>query len=209
MPAEASFRAAAVLAGASVAAAIPLTAALAAPEEHPALLDAGRRLDGLVDAFTAAQPKLAAAKDLARSLVPDVPEEIVCHSHFWGGCAYEVRDVDDTPLSSGVVVDADGKARPARPTMIIHSTGLRKLIKDGQIRCDGRTGFGKQVKRIIAAAERYDGDRAAAIERSGLRDAQEALYSAYRAIDDLAREVAAIEPKTGAGAVVLARVLCA
>ncbi|MET4283583.1 hypothetical protein [Bradyrhizobium sp. LA6.12] len=202
-------RAAAVLAGASATTPVMLTAALAAPEEHPALLDAGRRLSALVDAFTAAQAKLAEAKTLARSFAPDVPEEIVCYSNFWGGCSYEVRDVDDEPLSSGLVADANGKTWPARPKKIIDSTALKNLIKVGQIRCDGRTSFGKAVKRKIALAERYESERAEAIERSGLREAMEASFLASMAIDGLASEVAAIEPRTQAGAVVLARVLCA
>ncbi|UEM13669.1 hypothetical protein J4G43_004935 [Bradyrhizobium barranii subsp. barranii] len=203
-------RAAAVLAGASATTPVMLTAALAAPEEDPLLVDAGRRLGGLVDAFAAAQAKLAEAKALARSLVPDVPEEIVCYSStFWAGCSYELRDVDDSPLPGGFVVDSDGYSRAARPKKIIDSTSLKNLIKDGVIHCDGRTSFGKAVKRKIALAERYESDRAAAIERSGLPEAYEAAFFASQAIDDLAREVAAIEPKTSAGVAVLARVLCA
>lgn len=52
---------------------------------------------------------------------------------------------------------------------------------------------------MIAAAEQYESDRAAAIERSGLPEAQEAAFLTSQAIDNLAREVAAIEPKTSAG----------
>ncbi|MCK1507198.1 hypothetical protein [Bradyrhizobium sp. 18] len=202
-------RAAAVLAGASVATPVALTGALAAAEEHPLLIQAGRRLEGLVETYQAATARLAQATALARSLVPDVPEEIVAYSHFWGGCTYEVRDVDDKPLSSGVVVDADGKTWPVRPKKIIDSTGLRNLIKAGRIQCDGRTSFGKAVKRKIALAEQYENERARALERSGLPEAREAAFFASMAIDDLTREVTAIEPKTQAGAVVLARVLVA
>ncbi|GMO40827.1 hypothetical protein [Bradyrhizobium sp. TM233] len=202
-------RAAGVLAGASAATPIALTAALAAPEEHPALLDAGRHLDGLVEAHTAATARLAKAKALAQSLVPEPPEEIVCYSHFWAGCSYELRDVDDNPLPRGFVVDGDGKSRAARPKKIVDATALKNQIKAGIIHCDGRTSFGKAVKRMIELAERYESERAAVIERSGLPEARGAAFLASQAIDDLARAVASIEPKTQAGAVVLARVLCA
>lgn len=202
-------RAAAVLAGASVATPVAVTAAFAKAEEHPLLLEAGQRLDGLVEAYTAATARLAEATALARTLVPDVPEEIVAYSHFWSGCTYEVRDVDDKPLSSGLVAYADGKTWPAPPKKIIDSTGLRSLIKAGRIQCDGRTSFGKAVKRKIALAERYENERARALERSELPEAREAAFFASKAIDDLAREVAVIEPKTHAGAVVFARVLVA
>ncbi|MBR0916452.1 hypothetical protein AB7008_37280 [Bradyrhizobium sp. 521_C7_N1_3] len=161
------------------------------------LLDAGRRLDGLIEEFKAAAARLADATALARTRVPDVPEEIVCDSREWSDCWYDYCDVDGKDFPTETYVDDHGKTKWRPRLKFVDADRLRAFAKE--IRCDGRTAFGKRVKRMIAAAEQYESDRAAAIERSGLPEAQEAAFLTSQAIDNLAREVAAIEPKTSAG----------
>jgi hypothetical protein len=69
--------------------------------------------------------------------------------------------------------------------------------------------FGKKVVRLIDTAERYEAERAAAIEQSGLPEAMTRHWEAAYEIEKLAYEASELEPRTMAGALVQARVLAA
>jgi hypothetical protein len=67
----------------------------------------------------------------------------------------------------------------------------------------------QRVKRLTEVAQCYEAEREAAIDRSGLPDARCRMFQAYQEVDGIARDVAEIEPRTLAGAAIMARVLCA
>jgi hypothetical protein len=79
----------------------------------------------------------------------------------------------------------------------------------GNLYCDRRTTFGKKVVRLIELAEKYEAERAAAIEQSGLREAMARHWEAAYEIEKLAYETVEIEPQTMAGALIQARALTA
>jgi hypothetical protein len=72
-----------------------------------------------------------------------------------------------------------------------------------------RTKFGKRMRGLVEIAKKYEDERLAVIERSGLNDHLERVRLAALALQELAREVAEIEPLTMAGAAIQARALCA
>jgi hypothetical protein len=63
--------------------------------------------------------------------------------------------------------------------------------------------------KLIETAERYETDRAAAIERSGLTAARGRLHEVAYEIEKLAYEACDIEPQTMAGVLIQARALTA
>jgi len=195
---------------ANVAAIATTRPAGAALSELPELIDAGQRLDVLRAEWMAADAARLAARAIAESTVPPVPEEIVCKGAFWAGCTEEETDVEGKSLPAILIKNEDGTARIHElPKWIVRSAALREQTTNGRIYCDGRTKFGKKVKRMIAVAERYETERAAAIEKSGLTEATTRLNFAWVEIDRLAREVAEMQPRTIAGAAVMARALSA
>jgi hypothetical protein len=195
---------------ANVAALATTRPAAAAITELPELIDAGQRLEAALAEWRAADAARLAARAIAESTVPPVPDEIICKAaHFWAGCAEEETDVEGKRLPVVLFTDEDGKTRGRTPRRIIQADALRQQVEDGRIYCDGRTRFGKTVKRIIAMAERYEAERTAAIEKSGLPDAIVRAFLASQAIDKIAREVADMQPQTFAGTSIMARVLCA
>lgn len=191
---------------AAIAATRPAAAAIA---ELPELVDAGRRLEALRAEWQAADAARLAARAIAESIVPGVPEEIVCNGTFWAGCTEEETDVEGKRLPTVLFTDEDGRTRGTVPRRIASSYGLRRAIDEGRLHCDGRTSFGKRVKRMIATAEQFEADTVAALERSGLEAATRRAHFAAQAIDTLAREVADMQPQTIAGAAIMARALCA
>jgi tellurite resistance protein len=61
----------------------------------------------------------------------------------------------------------------------------------------------------MAREQQYEADRTSAIDAAGLPDAIERPFWASQEIDDLARKAADIKPRTFAGAIIMARALCA
>jgi hypothetical protein len=79
----------------------------------------------------------------------------------------------------------------------------------GNLYCDRRTTFGKKLGKMIETAEKYEAERQAAIEQSGLPDAMARQREAAYEIEKLAYETIKIEPQTMAGVLIQARVLTA
>ncbi|MBR0750524.1 hypothetical protein JQ582_42270 [Bradyrhizobium japonicum] len=98
------------------------------------LLDAGRRLDGLVEEFKAAAARLADATALARTLVPDVPEEIVCDSREWSDCWYDYCDVDGKDFPTETYVDDHGKTKWRPRLKFVDADRLRAFAKENPLR---------------------------------------------------------------------------
>ena len=65
------------------------------------------------------------------------------------------------------------------------------------------------MRRQIEVAKKYEAERLAVIERSGLNDHLERVFRAATGLQELAREVAELEPLTMAGVAIQARALCA
>jgi hypothetical protein len=104
----------------------------------------------------------------------------------------------------------DGENNYARRARrILHSESTKAAIARGNLICDRRTRFGKKIVGLIDTAEKYEAERAAAIEQSGLPDAMARHWEAAYEIEKLAYDASEIEPRTTAGALVQARVLTA
>jgi hypothetical protein len=93
------------------------------------------------------------------------------------------------------------------PRQILNSDETKAAIARGNLICNRRTKFGRNLVRLIETAEKYETERVAAIERSGLDDACERQYLAAIEIEKLAFEAFEIEPRTMAGALIQARAL--
>lgn len=169
-------------------------AAVATVTEHPELLDAGRRLDALAAEWQTAQALRLEARAVAESLVPTVPDEIIQHGPPIPGTERQC-DVEGHPLND-------------RP-YIYDSVALQSAIDDGSIYAPKRSKFGKKMRAVVEIAKKYETERLAAIDRSGLNDHLERVHITAMRLQEIAREVAEIEPLTMAGAAVQARALCA
>jgi len=163
--------------------------------EDPALVDAGQRPDALHAEWQTANTLRAEARAIAEKLCQPIPEEIVCEGSFWAGCTETETDIEGN------------KVRQARE--ILDSANTLRQIEIGGLHCDGRTTFGKKLKRMIETAKSYEAAREAAIEKSGFFDHRERAVMAGIELGNLAHEVAEIEPRTMAGVAVQARALCA
>ena len=162
--------------------------------ERPELIDAGRRLDALHSEWQAAQSLRVEARTVAESLVPPLPDELI---HYG-------------PPTLGIERQCDVEGRPKydEPS-IVDSIGLQTAIDDGRVYAPKRSKYGKHMRHLIEVAKKYEAERSAAVERSGLNDQLERVYAAAIGLQEIAREVAEIEPLTMAGAAIQARALCA
>jgi hypothetical protein len=181
-------------AGAANVTAVAATRPASVATERPELLDAGRRLDALRAEWKAAQALRLEARAVAESLVPPVPDEIV----YYG------------PPMLGVERQCDVEGRPMyHAPSIYDSTCLQAAIDNGSIYAPKRTKFGKKMRGIIEIAKKYETERLDAVKRSGLADHIERVFVAALGLQELAREVAKIEPLTMIGASIQAQALCA
>jgi hypothetical protein len=179
--------------------------AAALVQEDPAIVVLGERIDPLLAAYrNAAEDRLKALAN-AEANCPAVPEELVCEG---APCGYSVSecDVEGKEILHDVF-SMDGTKRARLPRQILNSEKTKAAIARGNLHCDRRTTFGKKVVRLIETAEKYEAEREAAIERSGLADIWERQYLAAIEIEKLGFEAFEIEPWTMAGALIQARAL--
>jgi hypothetical protein len=163
--------------------------------ERPELMEAGRRLDVLQAEWQTANALRLQARARAESLMPPVPEELLQDSYDWRFWTDRQCDVEGVPMND-------------RPR-IIDASRLGAALESGDIVAAPRTKVGKQIRSLIKAAKKYQAETAAVVEQSGIREHTERVYLASMALQDLAWEVAKIEPLTLVGASIQARVLCA
>jgi hypothetical protein len=182
-------------------------AAGALVQEDPAIVALGERIEPLLVAYRNAAEDRVKARAKAEASCPAVPEEIVCNGPFWAGCTNSECDVEGGEILPPAVVGEDKYAR--RPRQILHSESTNAAIARGNLHCDRRTTFGKKLVRLIDTAEKYEAERATAIERSGLDDAMERQYFAGIEVQTLAFEAFEIEPRTMAGVLVQSQALSA
>jgi hypothetical protein len=200
------------------AASLPATAAAAAapalltlaPAEDGRLLELGRRIDPLLDAYRTAAAKKAAARALAEELCPPVPDGLVCKRGPYD-CAEVERDVEGNEIHPvpALYIGENGKTYGRMSRRILKADLLQDAIDRGNLYAPKRTKFGKMVHAQIKAAREYEANREAAIERSGISDATVDLHHAAYDIERLAYEVREIMPATMAGVVIQARALTA
>lgn len=184
----------------AIAATRPPAAAIA---EHPALIDAGQRIDAAQAEHRTAAALWAEARELAEKLCPPIPDELVCKGPLYRGCTEYETDVE----GKNVWPRREDGCRP--PRNIFNSVRAEDAIKRGNLTASKRTKFGRKIHGMIKIAKQYEAERAAAIERSGLPDQAHRMNSAAFELQTLARDVAEIEPLTLMGALVQARALCA
>jgi hypothetical protein len=190
-------RTVAALAAATTANVTAIAATGSAPAvvaERPELVDAGRRLDALQAEWQAAQALRLEACTLAESLVPPVPDEILYRGAPMLGVDHQY--------------DVEGRQKHGEYS-IYNSKDLQKAIDDGRLYAPKRTKFGKKMQGIIEIAKKYEAERAAVIDQCEIDVHIERCNIAAMRIQEIAREVAEIEPLTMIGASVQAHALCA
>jgi hypothetical protein len=189
----------ALMAGPTAAAAIGATQ----PSEDANLIALGEQIDPLLAAYRKALAHHTEARALAEANCPQVPEELVVKGASMGWLHTEreqdVEGKDVWPLG------VDGKACP--PRKVLSSAAMKAAIERGY--CDGRTKSGKRLRTLIRTAERYEAEREAAIEHSGVRAAADELRWAATDIDVLAWKIRDFAPVTVAGVQIQARALVA
>jgi hypothetical protein len=175
------------------------------PQEDPAIIALGERIEPLLLEYRIAAADRAKARASAEANCPAVPEELVCKGP---PCGYSVNEVDvEGKEILHDVFAVDGKKYARLPREILNSEETKAAIARGNLHCDRRTTFGKNLVRLVETAEKYEAERAAAIERSGLDDAIRCQFEAAYEIEKLAYEAFEIEPRTMAGALIQARAL--
>jgi hypothetical protein len=200
-----------ILAGLGAAASIPLTLATASASpapapittpENPGLLALGEQIDPLLNAYRAAAERKREARAMADALCPPLPDDLVCgHNEFsWAGCCTGEFDLE------GDIVHAPGEWRSR---FILSAQLTKDAIARGNIPGSRRTKLGKEVWRRVKIAEKYEGARESAIERSGILKAAEERERSRLRLEMLARDMRKHEPVTMAGIVIMARALAA
>jgi hypothetical protein len=179
--------------------------AAALMREDPAIIALGERIEPLLATYRAAAEDRLKARANAEASCPAVPEELVCKESDWRGNAERELDVEGKEILTLHHL-MNGKPYLA-PRRIFDSKQTKAAIERGNLYFDRRTKFGKQLAKLIETAERYETERAAAIERSGLDDAMTRQFDAAYEIEKLAFEAFEIEPRTTAGALIQARAL--
>jgi hypothetical protein len=181
--------------------------AAALVQEDPAIVAMGERIGPLLVAYRNVAEERLKARAAAEANCPAVPEELVCEGVHWAGCTESECDVEGREIWPPSVVGENNYARRAR--RILHSESTKAAIARGNLYCDRRTKFGKEIARLIDTAEKYEAEREAAIKQSGLRDAMQRHWEAAYEIEKLGYEACDIEPQTMAGVLIQARALTA
>src|ERR1700680_2263129 len=64
------------------------------PQEDPAIIALGERIEPLLVAYRSAAEDRLKARAAAEASCPAVPEELVCNGPFWASCTETERDVE-------------------------------------------------------------------------------------------------------------------
>jgi hypothetical protein len=185
--------------------AVPSAPAASLVQEDPAIVALGERIEPLLAAYRNAAEDRLKARAVAEANCPAVPEELVCEG---APCGYSVGEVDvEGKEILHNVFTKDGTKYWRLPRQILNSEETKAAIARGNLYCNRRTKFGKKLVRLIETAEKYETERAAAIERSGLDDAMTRQLEVAYEIEKLAFEAFEIEPRTMAGELIQARAL--
>ncbi|MEH2570646.1 hypothetical protein [Bradyrhizobium sp. AZCC 2289] len=181
--------------------------AAALVQEDPAIVALGERIEPLLATYRNAGEARLKARAVAEANCPAVPEELVSKGHHdCVGYSVSLRDVEGNEILHDVfTIDRTQCVR--LPWRILNSEATKAAIARRNLFCDRRTAFGKKLARLIETAEKYEAEREAAIERSGLEDARERQYLAAIDVQTQAFLAFEIEPRTIAGVLVQAQAL--
>ena len=143
---------------AAPAATLPVLAAASPIGEDPALLSLARDLDRAEARARDAAARLAAAEAIYDARKADVPADLV----------FDRWSPECRILEAKTETRYNGKlAEPtARGRLIVEAAKLRELVAQA----DGRTRFGRRVRRMLKVAESYEADLAALEHRLDLPD---------------------------------------
>jgi len=180
------------------------------PTETPELLALGAEIEPKLQAYRAAAERLRKARATAESLWPMVPEEIVTtrdDRQLYDGCHDREMDVDGEDVWPPDYVGADGKTYGRPPRRLFKAEPLKKFVIEHGI--GSRTSWGRQLRPIIAASEKYETACAEAIEITGVEDAKDAVRRSAYDLQDLARAIGEYAPTTVGGIFIRARALAA
>jgi len=202
----------------AVAASLPpaIAAASVLPHSRPALsedanlLALGEEIDPLLNAYRAAAERKRQARVMAETLCPPLPDELVVKPKDrlrWAGCAEREIDVEGKDVWPPNYTGADGKTYARLPREILKGNLIKEAVARGNIYASPRTKHGKEVRKLIEISEKYEAEREAAIERSGVLEAADTLYFSAVEIEVLAYEVRKHEPATMIGIMIQARAL--
>jgi hypothetical protein len=195
----------AALPAAGTAIALAATPPASPPTEDPALLALGEQIYPLLKTNRAAVERKRAARALAEKLCPPVPDELVVTMQRHGmfiGCTERETDVEGKDVWPPPEPDGIHR-RP--PRQIIQSALVEKSFAD----TSPRSKLGKQIRKRIETARKYEAERKAAIERSDIKAAKDGMYFAAADVEDLAWKVREVEPVTMIGVLIQARALVA
>jgi hypothetical protein len=170
------------------------------------LLALGEEIDPLLNAYRAAAERKRQARVMAEALCPPLPDELVVKPKDrlrWAGCAEREIDVEGKDVWPPNYTGADGKTYARLPREILKGN----LIKE--IYASRRTKRGKEAWKLIEISEKYEAERAAALDRSGVLEAANELCNSAVDIEMLAYEVRKHEPVTMIGIMIQARALAA
>jgi hypothetical protein len=106
-----------------------------------------------------------------------VPEEIVTtweERQLYDGCHEPEKHVDGSEVYTIEYVGDDGKIYGRPPRRLFKAELLKAFMVKHGIR--PRTKWGRQLKSIIPAAEKYEAALEAAIRISGIEDAKNATH---------------------------------
>jgi len=198
------------VAASPAAAALPTEASPPAAGE-PSLLALGEQIDPLLNAYRAAVERKREARALADALCPPLPDELVRSpkGELASWCAEREVDVEGNGVWPPNYVGADGKTYARIPRGILKADLIKKAIASGEVNASRRSKRGKEIWRLIGVSEKYEAERAASIERSGVLEAANELHNSAVDIETLAYEVRKHEPATMIGVMIQARALAA
>jgi|SRR5712664_1618080 len=195
-----------VFGGAVASATIAGRPAAAEPliSESPKLIALGEEIAPRLEKYRAAVQRRLVAR---ATPWPTVPSEIVLTTR-------KGRDLYDGCYAPET--DIEGKEVCPEPKNDRHSLPPRRLLKAGPLKefvikynVRPRTKWGRELKKIIAVAEKYEEACETAIRASGINDAGRAVRNSAYDLQTLAWELKQVQPRTMAGALIYARAILA
>ena len=180
---------------AAPAVAMPVIAAAAPVNEDPALLSLTRDLDRAGARARSTVERLAAAEAIYDARKAGVPADLV-FDRWTPEC--RILEAKTETRYNGKLTNPTARGR-----FIVDAASLRELVAQA----DGRTRFGKRVRRMLKVAEPYEADLAALEQRLGLPDLTAEQSNAERDQHLVVERIVKTEARTMAGLALKARAL--
>lgn len=185
-----------LIGGASIAAAaIPVAVPAVAALENPELVSIGKALPSAMEDYRVALAKYRAAVEAFDLIKPEIPQALICGWPDQTGLRfYAIRalDLDENEICAPGSLEC---------LQVLSAEKMRGDLPE----YPARTKFGKELRRRLPIAERYETDYQRALEASGAELARETRRTAARSVELLAETAGKTEAKTMHGIVVKAR----